>query len=92
MTTKQVDNEALKLKPDACAELAQKPLRSLEELSHEDIERIWGEEALHRDAELDSGTALMRDAEDVLKMQEPGSREQPRHDGPSPPLISLLFF
>lgn len=67
MTTEQVENEALKLKPEARAELAEKLLRSLEDLSDEDIERLWAEEAVRRDAELDSGTAPMRDAEDVFK-------------------------
>jgi Putative addiction module component len=67
MTTEQVENEALKLNPEARAELAEKLLRSLEDLSDEDIERLWAEEAVRRDAELDSGTASMRDAEDVLR-------------------------
>ena len=42
-------------------------LRSLEDLSDEEIERLWAEEAVSRDAELDSGTASMRDAEDVFR-------------------------
>ena len=67
MTSKQVENEALKLKPEARAELAEKLLASLEDLSDEDIEQLWAEEAVRRDAELDSGTASMRDAEDVFK-------------------------
>jgi len=66
MTTDQVENEALKLKPEARAELAEKLLKSLEDLSDEEIERLWAEEALRRDVELDSGTA-MRDAEDVFR-------------------------
>ena len=67
MTTEQVENEALKLKPEARAELAEKLLRSLEDLSDEDIQRLWAEEAVRRDAELDSGKASMRDAEDVFR-------------------------
>jgi hypothetical protein len=67
MTTEQVENEALKLKPQARAELAEKLLRSLEDLSDEDIERLWAEEAVRRDGELDSGEASMRDAEDVFR-------------------------
>jgi hypothetical protein len=67
MTTEQVENEALKLKPEARAELAEKLLRSLEDLSDEDVERLWAEEAVRRDAELDAGTASMRDVEDVLR-------------------------
>ena len=67
MTTEQVENEALKLKPEARAELAEKLLKSLEDLSDEQIERLWAEEAVRRDAELDAGTASMRDAEDVFR-------------------------
>jgi len=67
MTTEQVENEALKLKPQERAELAEKLLRSLEDLSEEEIERLWVKEAIRRDAELDSGSASMRDAEDVFR-------------------------
>ena len=67
MTNEQVESEALKLKPEERAELAEKLLRSLEELSEHEIERLWAEEALRRDAELDASKASMRDAEDVFK-------------------------
>jgi Putative addiction module component len=67
MTNKQVESEALKLKPQARAELAEKLLKSLEELSDEEVRRLWAEEAVRRDAELDAGTASMRDAEDVFR-------------------------
>ena len=67
MTIEQVEIEALKLNPQARAELAEKLLKSLEDLSEEDIERLWAEEAVRRDAELDSGAASLRDADDVFK-------------------------
>lgn len=67
MTTEQVENEALKLKPKARAALAEKLLRSLEDLSEEEIEHLWVKEAIRRDAELDSDSASMRDAEDVFR-------------------------
>ena len=67
MTTEQVETEALKLTPKARAELAEKLLKSLEDLSEEEIQRLWAEEAVRRDRELDSGNGAMRDAEDVLK-------------------------
>jgi hypothetical protein len=67
MTNDQIENEALKPKPEARAELAEKLLKSLEDLSDEDIERLWAAEAVRRDAELDSGTTSMRDAYDVFK-------------------------
>jgi hypothetical protein len=67
LTTEQVEAEALKLNPEARADLAEKLLRSLEDLSENDIQRLWAEEAVRRDSELDSGTASMRDAGDVFR-------------------------
>jgi len=67
MTIQQVEAEALKLKPQARAELAEKLLKSLEDLSEDEIQRLWAAEAVRRDAEIDSGTASMRDAEDVFR-------------------------
>lgn len=67
MTTEQVEAAALKLNPEARADLAEKLLRSLEDLSENDIQRLWAEEAVRRDSELDNGTASMRDAEDVFR-------------------------
>lgn len=67
MTVEQVETEALKLDPEARARLAEKLLRSLDYLSDQDIQQLWAEEAVRRDAELDSGAATMRDAEDVFR-------------------------
>jgi len=67
MTIEQVEAEALKLDPRARAELAEKLLRSLDDLSDPEIEQLWAEEAVRRDAELDSGEASLRDAEDVFR-------------------------
>jgi hypothetical protein len=67
MTIEQVETEALKLEPQARAKLAEKLLRSLDELSEKEIEQLWAEEALGRDAEIDSGAASLRDAEDVFR-------------------------
>jgi hypothetical protein len=67
MTIEQVETEALKLEPQARAKLAEKLLRSLDELSEKEIEQLWAEEAFRRDAEIDSGAASLRDAEDVFR-------------------------
>ena len=67
MTIEQVETEALKLEPQARAKLAEKLLRSLDEMSDEDIEQLWVEEAVRRDAEVDSGEASLRDAADVFR-------------------------
>jgi len=67
MTIEQVETEAPKLDPQARPKLAEKLLRSLDDLSDEDIEQLWAEEAVHRDAEIDSGAASLRDAKDVFR-------------------------
>jgi hypothetical protein len=67
MTIEQVESEALKLEPQARAKLAETLLRSLDELSDEDVEQLWAEEAVRRDAEIDSGEASLRKAEDVFR-------------------------
>jgi hypothetical protein len=67
MTIEQVEIEALKLEPQARAKLAEKLLSSLDHLSDEEIERLWAEEAVRRDAEIDSGSTSLRDAEDVFR-------------------------
>ena len=51
----------------ARAKLAEMLLRSLEDVSQEEIDRLWVEEALRRDAEFDSGTAKARDADEVFR-------------------------
>lgn len=67
MTTNEVEAAALALDLDDRARLAEKLLRSLEELSEAEIERLWAEEALRRDEELDSGSAKARDGEEVFR-------------------------
>lgn len=67
MTIEQVETEALKLDPQARAKLAEKLLRSLDELSDEDIEQLWAEEAVRRDNEIDSGAASLRDSDEVFR-------------------------
>lgn len=67
MTIEQVETEALKLEPQARAKLAEKLLRSLDELSEKEIQQLWAEESFRRDAEIDSGASSLRDAEDVFR-------------------------
>ncbi len=66
MTVNEVEIAALAMDAAAQAKLAEKLLRSLEDVSEEEIDRLWAEEALRRDAEFDAGTAKARDAEDVF--------------------------
>ena len=67
MTTNEVEAAALAMEASARAKLAELLLRSLEDVSDEEIARLWAEEALRRDEELDSGNATARDAEDVFR-------------------------
>ena len=67
MTVEELEAEALKLNPSSRAKLATKLLSSLEDLSDAEIERLWAEEALRRNEELDKGTASARPAEDVIR-------------------------
>jgi hypothetical protein len=67
MSLEELKTEAMKLSPEGRAKLAQALLASLENLSEAEIERLWVEEAMRRDEEIDSGTVSLRSAEEVLK-------------------------
>ena len=67
MTLEELEAEALKLNPNSRAKLATKLLSSLEVLSDAEIERLWNEEALRRNEELEKGKASARPAEDVIR-------------------------
>jgi len=66
MSLEEVEIEALKLNPNFRAKLAMKFLYSLEDLSDEENERLWAEEALRRHEELETGLATERLAKDVF--------------------------
>ena len=65
MSTEEVEAEALKLSPRERARLAERLLESLENLTDEENEKLWAEEAARRDAAWDGATA--RPAADVLR-------------------------
>lgn len=62
-----LETEALKLAPAERAHLAEKLLESLEMLSDEESARLWVEEAVRRDAELDADPSKGRSASDVFR-------------------------
>ena len=62
MSLEELKSEALKLTPEARAKLAQVLLESLEDLSEAEIERLWVEEAIRRDKEVDAGKVPLRSA------------------------------
>ncbi len=65
MSTEELENEALKLSPRDRARLAERLLESLENLTDEENDRLWTEEAARRDAAWDPRTE--RPAADVLR-------------------------
>jgi len=67
MTMNELEAAALAMDAGARAKLAEKLLRSLEDLSADEIDRLWVNEALRRDAEFNAGTARARDADDVFR-------------------------
>jgi len=66
MTVEQLRRAALALDPSLRASLAHDLLNSLESLSDAEIEQLWVEEAVRRNAELDAGTAGSISAEEAI--------------------------
>jgi hypothetical protein len=66
MTIDELKAEVLRLNPDERAQLASELIVSLDELSESEIERLWVEEAMRRDMELDNGTARSIPADEVF--------------------------
>ncbi len=62
-----LEAEALKLPIDERAHLAETLLESLDALSEEEHRRLWTEEAMRRDAELDADSSRARPAEHVFR-------------------------
>lgn len=67
MDVEELVAAALKLDPQGRAKLAGRLLDSLEELSPEENDRIWAEEAQRRADALDAGTLSSRPAEEVFR-------------------------
>ena len=67
MSIKEIEAAALKLVPKERARLAERLLESLEDLSQEENESIWAEEAARRDAAWNSSADGGRAAKRVLR-------------------------
>lgn len=67
MTIDELETELLRLPPGERARLAERLIRSLDEVSQEEAERLWDEEARRRDEELDRDPVVARSADDVLR-------------------------
>jgi hypothetical protein len=66
MSADELKAEALRLDPQTRADLARELLASLDTLSEAEIEKLWLDEAVRRDEELDSGVAHAQPADEVL--------------------------
>jgi len=66
MGIEQLKEEALRLSPEARAYLVRELLASLDGMSEAEIEKLWIDEAIRRDEELDSGAAHAYPADEVL--------------------------
>lgn len=67
MDVDDIEAAALLLDPRDRARLAKKLLTSLESLSEAENERLWIEEAEHRDEDLDADPAMARSADEVFR-------------------------
>lgn len=67
MRTKDIEAEALKLDPKTRAKLTGKLLESLENLSENENDALWADEAERRDATWEATKAKWRPASDVLR-------------------------
>jgi hypothetical protein len=66
MSADEIRQEALRMKPEARARLARELLASLDTMSAEEIEKLWLDEAIRRDEELDRGETVAYPADEVL--------------------------
>jgi hypothetical protein len=66
MSLEELKEEAMKLAPELRAKLAQALLSSLEDLSEAEIERLWVDEAMRRDLEIDADKVSLRPGSEVL--------------------------
>ena len=61
-----IKGEALRLSPKERAFSTRELLASLDAMSEADIERLWVDEAIRRDDEIDKGTSQTYPAEEAL--------------------------
>jgi putative addiction module component (TIGR02574 family) len=73
MKPTELEHEALKLDPPSRARLAEVLLRSLDELSEEEVETLWLDEAERRERAWDAGEVEGIPAEQVMRELRSGS-------------------
>ena len=67
MSLDELKAEVMKLSPEARAKLAHALLLSLDDLSEAEIEKLWLDEAIRRDEEIEAGKVALRQAEEVFR-------------------------
>ena len=67
MSVRDLESEVLQLPTEERARLAKALLESLDELSEEENQRLWSEEARRRAVELDEHPERARPASDVFR-------------------------
>jgi hypothetical protein len=67
MTIDELKAEALRLNPEARADLARELLDSLDGLNEAEVETLWIDEAVRRDEELDRGVTHTYPADEVVE-------------------------
>ncbi len=67
MRIEDLEAEALKLDPKGRARLAERLLKSLDNLAPDENDRIWAEEAQRRAEAQDAGTLSVRQGADVFR-------------------------
>jgi hypothetical protein len=67
MSIDEIEATLLKLAPSDRARLAERLLQSLEQLSDQESQKLWAEEAIRRDKEWDDDPTSGRRAADVLR-------------------------
>jgi putative addiction module component (TIGR02574 family) len=65
MNTATIEREAMHLPPEDRAQLAQKLIMSLENLSESELEKLWLDEAERRAQEIDGGKVQLASSEEV---------------------------
>lgn len=73
MKVTELESEVLKLDPPTRARLAEVLLRSLDELSEEEVEALWLDEAERRERAWDAGDVEGIPAEQVMRELRSGS-------------------
>lgn len=67
MSVEELKEKALCLKPEERAYLAQALIASLDEMNEEEIEKLWIQEAVRRDQEIERGEARLLPADEVFE-------------------------